>query len=413
MEDEMKTVMIYATSEGASSNYIAETYLAKAEYELKLGQYRQALDEIDKVESVLGKTARLTFTRIQSLANSLLFDSAKTHLKTAIAIGGTRLEWLLGIGNAFIAVKELDTAKYYFDLSLRKYPNNKMALEGLIKIASINRDSVEFLSGLEKVVSVFPRDIPAAQRLAQYYAGTGQEVKALDLIERAIALRPGKLKLYNFASNLASKRYGIEQGKDYLYQAIENNPDLPDAYYIVATLHFGAGYFDSTEYYIGKALALDDKHLPSLLFTGLLQESYDRPDSAIAIYNSLIELDYFYAETYNKLALVLANNKIDLKNAANLARKAIHLSGGLEGSMHGTLGWAYHNLGSYKMANTSFAQAIKLDPLDPFKRFMCAMNYEKLEKTDLALNQYNKALELGISGPTRDIVIQSIDRLKG
>ncbi|MCH9030919.1 MAG: tetratricopeptide repeat protein [candidate division Zixibacteria bacterium] len=413
MEDEMKTVMLYATSEGASSDYIAETYLAKAEYELITRQYRQALYEINKIESVFGKTPRLEFTRIHALANSLLFDSAKTHLRDAISMGGTKLEWLLGIGNAYIAVKEPDTAKHYFDLTLQKYPNNKLALEGLIKVASIYRDSVGFLKGLERVVSAFPRDVSAAQRLAQYYAGIGQEVKSLDLMERAIALRPGKLKLYNFASNLASNRYGIEQGKDYIYQALENNPDLPDAHYIVATLHFGAGNFDSTSYYIGKALALDYKHLPSLVFTGLLQESYDRPDSAIEIYKSLIELDYFYAEAYHKLALVLINNKIDLDNAANLARKAINLSGGIEGSMHGTLGWAYYNLGRYKMANTSFAQGIKLDPLDPLKRFMSAMNYEKLEKTEQALNQYNKALELGISGPTREIVIQSIDRLRG
>jgi len=281
-----------------------------------------------------------------------------------------------------------------------------------VDIARKTNDTSAYDKAVEAVVRAYPRNKRAMRMQADYFLWSGDNISALDVANRMIELYPGDMSAYNYAATLAGSRYGEQQGLKYLADAKQNNPDIPAPYRKLASYYLRRGQLDSAETYWHEAYALDTTDEATLLTEGVLFEAKGFPDSAVAVYKNIIVVDPFSAEAFNNLAWVMANNNLNPAQASNYAREAIGLSGGLNGDLHGTLGWSLFKEKKYKQAAASMRTAIKYKPRDPFKRYMYGTILEAQDKKKEAVQQYQQALDLGLQGAYRQDVEKAIARLK-
>ncbi|MFQ5608365.1 MAG: tetratricopeptide repeat protein, partial [Candidatus Zixiibacteriota bacterium] len=396
-----------------SEEYVADALLDFADFYLLTRQWKGSLRQMRHAEPVFEGTPRFEFMRIRALTSLLLADSADVLVGSLAGRHKTELPWLLGFIRHFIDRGAADSARAYLDLALEVAEADFGVLLAHVELAQLGGDSLEYRRALEDLVEAHPRDLRSLRLLAAYHNAGGRPALALDLADRMIEYYPGNLSSYQFAARVATREDGSAAGLRYLRLAAKNNPELPAIYHMLSVSFLRDGLSDSVENYVNRSLELDPDYIPSRLSRGLFLESQGKTDSAIAIYRGVIERDPFSAEAFNNLAWVMASNDIDPAAAANHAREAISLSGGVKANMHGTLGWAYFKQKRYKFANVAYLRAIQMDPGDPFKRYLIGINLESLGKNDEALRELRTALDLGIQGTYRQLTEQAVARLGG
>ena len=412
-EDNMKFALIHIDDGTNSEEYIADAYLDLAEFFLWTRQWKLTLSNIDKAERMFGEKGRLEFMRINALKSILLQDSARAHLALLTARKKEIPAWNLGIAGSFIDLGELDSANVYLDKVLDRFPKNFAALLFQVELRQLAADTALHRQAVEELVDSQPRNQHALKLAIAFTAAAGRLSQSLDLAERLIEYFPGSLSAYQISSRIATQSDGSGAGRRYLQRAIENNPDLPAAYHVLSIDFLRSGQVDSAAAYVAKALELDPDYIPSLLTSGLLLENRNQSDSAISLYRKVIERDPFSAEAFNHLAWAMVESEMNPREAANHAREAINLSGGVNAKMHTTLAWAYHKQGRYDVAKISFMRSTSMEPNDPFKRYLMGINYESLGQPEDALRELNLALELGVKGKYRLLAEAAVLRLGG
>lgn len=412
-EDNMKNALIYIDNGTNSKEYVADAYLDLAEFYLWTRQWKRCLRNIAKAERIYGGTGRLEFMRINAWRALLFPDSARTYLATLTARGEELSAWNLGIAGSFTDLEELDSADVYVDKVLARYPNNFAALLSKVELTQLAEDSVLYRQAVDRLLDSHPRDQHALKLAIAYTGSAGRLSRSLDLAERLIDYFPGSLSGYQISSRIASQADGPGAGRKYLRKAIENNPDLPASFHVISIDFLLSGEVDSAAVYVAKALEKDPGYIPSLLSLGLLFEHRNQSDSAISLYREVIVRDPFSADAFNNLAWAIATAGLNPLEAANHAREAINLSGGVRANMHTTLAWAYHKQGRYDFANISFIQSVRMEPNDPLNRCLMGINHESLGRTEDAMRELNTALELGLQGKYRKLAEEALKRLAG
>jgi len=413
MENNMNGVLLKLSAPKYPADYIADAHLQFAEFYVALSQWRQSLGELEKARGVFSGTPRFELLRARTLFSMQDKDSAFTALTYLASRYQSSFEWLRGLGLTYTEIGINDSAKLYVQKALALQPDDFISLVANVDIARKTNDTAGYAKAIETIAHAYPRNKRAMRMQADYYLWSGDNVSALDVANHMIELYPGDLSAYNYAATLAGSRYGNEQGVKYLTDAKQNNSDIPAPYRKLASFLLRQGQIDSAEGYWAEAYAIDSTDEATLLTKGVLLEAKGFPDSAVAVYKQIINADPFSAEAFNNLAWVMANNNLNPAQASNFAREAIGLSGGLNGNLHGTLGWALFKEKKYKQASASMQTAIKFNPRDPFKRYMYGTILEAQDKKKEAILQYQQALDLGLQGAYRQDVEQTIARLKG
>src|SRR5262249_5302284 len=90
-------------------------------------------------------------------------------------------------------------------------------------------------------------------------------------------------------------------------------------------------------------------NIPALMKLGEVQIREGRPEDAVPNYEKAIENDPNSVAALNNLAFILADRRINLDRALQLAQKAKELSPD-NTSVDDTIGWAYYNKGLYQTA---------------------------------------------------------------
>ncbi len=413
MENNMNSFNLQLSKANYPAEYIADAHLQYAEFYVALQQWSSALTELESARSVFAGSPRFELLYGQTLYSMQAKDSAKALFSQMAVNHKGSFEWQRGLALTYAAIGEFNSADSHITTALEMQPKDFVSLAAKVDITRKKSDSVGYAKAVEQLVQAYPRNKRTLRIHSDYYLSLGDNVSALDIANRMIELYPGDLSVYNYAASVVGSKYGAKQGLKYLNDAQKENPTIPAPYRKLSAYYIRTGELDSAQSYWSKANSLDSTDVATLLTKGVLLEAKGFPDSAITTYKHIIQLDPFSADAFNNLAWVMANNNLESATASNFAREAIALSGGGNGSMHGTLGWALFKEKKYPEAQAALLFAIKYDPQDPFKRFLLGSVLEEWGKKNGAVEQFQKALDLGISGSYRKVVEETLGKLKG
>ena len=117
------------------------------------------------------------------------------------------------------------------------------------------------------------------------------------------------------------------------------------------------------------------------------------------------------ADSLNYLAYTYAIHKISLKEAENLAKKALTIKP-KSGAITDTLGWIYFQQGRYEEALTVLREAYKLNNEEPEILYHLGMAYLKVGDKENARKLLNTALDKCNNNKLKQKILKAIKEVK-
>jgi len=262
-------------------------------------------------------------------------------------IGLIQLEqkkWL-GAENSFRALLEGDAphdrSRYYL----------AMALSAQQKMAA----AIAVLAPLDDTSPVYPE---AALQLAYLYQKTDQNDLAITTLQQLVKHDTHQSDAYFYLVVFFSDRDDYEQALEIAQEGVSKNPAVLQLRYQL----------------------------------GVMYEKTGDRSAAVAMMESVLELDDTHADALNFLAYDQAENGVNLELALSRAQRALALKP--SGYVIDTLGWIYFKMKRYSESQKQLEKAVILHPDDAVIQehlgdLYCAMNL-----WDQAVAAYQKVLEI-------------------
>jgi tetratricopeptide (TPR) repeat protein len=150
----------------------------------------------------------------------------------------------------------------------------------------------------------------------------------------------------------------IEQAHDLYLQALDQNAELPDIHYGVATVCFMMNDLESAAYHFKEVIRLDPTRAGAFVNLGAVYNRMEQFDDAIQILRRSIQVDPKRAEGYYNLGLV------------------------------------YKKMGQGNLALQSYLEATRINPRMVDAQYNLANLYVELGRYNLAIVHYKQVLQL-------------------
>ena len=160
------------------------------------------------------------------------------------------------------------------------------------------------LNTMERAAAAFPKRIPTLLKLAEFQLILQQHKEALFTLERIRAIKPLNPEMFFMFGNVFSDMGRKEEAITAYQSAVENNPDLLDAWVKLADLLAEKNNPIAAKYY-DNALRLDSNNIDALHAKAYyLSNRKNDLLGAIAIYKKINTLDPQYADGYYNSGLI-------------------------------------------------------------------------------------------------------------
>jgi tetratricopeptide (TPR) repeat protein len=188
--------------------------------------------------------------------------------------------------------------------------------------------------------------------------------------------------------SLAVKNYPT--AIDYLEKAVQQNPELVSAYYMIGNAYAAQKRFDTALEQYQKVVAKNPKSIPAQMMIGILQDLQKQPAKANEAYQKVLDMDKSFAPAANNLAWNYAEHGGDLDKALSLAQKARE-SKNNDPSIADTLGWVHLKKKSYPTAINLFKESNEaFKDGNPTVLYHLALAYDKNGDEELARQTLRK-----------------------
>jgi tetratricopeptide (TPR) repeat protein len=225
---------------------------------------------------------------------------------------------------------------------------------------------------MDKAVRVLPENIDLLLKKAEIELTLKMNDVSLESLSEALKKDPQNAKAY-FLSGLNFREKGNLDGAISLFQkAVDNDPDLIDAWIILGDLHdrkddpIALKYFET-------AMDVDPNNIQALHSLAFYWQNHGKIIEAIEIYKKINVLDPSYAEAYFNTGIL------------------------------------YLEIDSFAQAYQHFNIAVNNSPTLAIAYFYRGLSSEKMNNYDGAENDYNQALKFD---PKLEPAIQALENLK-
>jgi len=272
----------------------------------------------------------------------------------------------------------------------------KLPLDELLQRAVEHQKAgrmVEAHALYKQVLAVNPDEPDALRLLGQLTFASGNSKKAIELIRRAIELRPNVVDFHVDLARILIVENDFIGAVSSLRRALELDPfSSPDTHFELARALAAIGRNDQALQHVEITLKAKPSADALALLGGLLlatrrvQQAVDRLEEAVRLAPDRPDLLSTYA-----LAL---QHRGDMDLAEQTFRKAIHLHPGFA-EIRNNLGYLLVLRRQLPEAVEQLQQAIKIRPNFPQAHYHLALAYTGMGRVDEALASYRSALELG------------------
>ncbi len=217
------------------------------------------------------------------------------------------------------------------------------------------------------------------------------EQEALDYLLEALRLAPDNLHIHYLAAMCASLLSEEETLDDICRHALELDPRHPYTLACEAARYFFLSNFSRADDLFHKALNLLPDDIDVLLGLGILHEYADDEEKDTGAFERVLELDPKNVRARMALGIVYALNG-EYQNALIEYERAKSADPNVE-NPHQRLGRDYYLEGLWNEAASEFCRAIAEEPEQPAAYFYLMDCYNRMGRTDDALDIYETIKE--------------------
>lgn len=422
----------------AAANLLAEVLAAdernvdalalRADLRLKSGDYENATADLREALNQEPQSVRLLLLQARVFERQGVVDLADDNFVQAVRIANYAPAVALDYASFLSNRGDLARADAILSESLSRVPNNSAVLSALGRIRLSQQDwagaedvakllksigdgsgagdqilgaallgQQKFDDSIETLKLAFAATPEAVQPLYSLFAAymrSGDRKGAEDLVASLLAASPGNADAHVLNGLLHAMKNEQDQAVAAYETAIERQPKKGVGYRALAGHLIAAGKLDEAESVLvsGRREAPDDMAL-NLVLAGLLEQKPD-PDSALALYEELLERRPDGLILVNNVASLIAEHRSDEASLARAYQLALRLRDVDIAQFKDTLGWVHYRRGDYQAAIDYLEAAVESLPEHGLVRYHLAKAYAALDRLDEAKAELAKAAEL-------------------
>jgi tetratricopeptide (TPR) repeat protein len=259
----------------------------------------------------------------------------------------------------------------------------------------------EQIKMLEQIIAESPQRFETYELLGELYEKKGDPAKALTHYEHSLLLDGSRPDNYLRVADMYLKHKDAARAVDVMRQARAKFPDVPEITFSLAvTLSQAKRHTDAMTAF-AEALADAENSHEEMLTAGFYfrygaaAEQAGLYDKAAELFRESIRLDPAdAAEAYNYMGYMWVEHDMHLEEGGEMIKKALELVPD-NGAFLDSLGWYYFKKGDAEKALVELLRAANAMTEEDATVFdHIGDTYQKLGKTEEALNYWEKALAL-------------------
>jgi tetratricopeptide (TPR) repeat protein len=216
------------------------------------------------------------------------------------------------------------------------------------------------LNVMERAGVAFPKRVPTLLKLAEFQLILKQHTQALFTLERIRAIEPLNAEMFLMFGNVFLEMGKNDQALNAYQSAVENDPDLIDAWINLGNL-LAEKNSPLAEKYFDNAIRVDSNNIDALHAKAyFLSNTKDDLGGAIKIYKKINTIDPQYVDGYYNIGLIYLDMD-SVRQAYQSFDLAVKFAPTLAGA-HYHRGVAAELMGNMAQAKSDYENTLSLDP---------------------------------------------------
>lgn len=328
--------------------------MAKGQYEEAIGHWRKAVEIDPQMPGVHNATARaLTALGRQT--------EAIEELKKEVEISPHSSFSYFLLGQQYLQQKDYEKARKSYEKAIELEPNNTSAYYGLFT-----------------VYTRLSQPAKAQQHLASFKKLKAEDMKVLkdrnDAYNDLLEVRKGVAEMYMDASRIYFEQGKLQQAEELLKRGATLDPNNTEYLMRLAAMYQTGGRAPEALEMLKKVIGIEPNEPVCYLNIGLLYSQLRRTTDAEESFHKVISLAPRSSDGYRELAQLYLKMGIELKQARQLAEKAVELAPVAINYM--VLSRACDKNGDAAGALSAIKKAVELEPSNPIYQQI----YQMLQK---------------------------------
>lgn len=279
-----------------------------------------------------------------------------------------------------------------------------MARDLIINSIGLKQEEEKALE--QKARQVLENALAKCGSKAYIHFATGQSLgfalenqqRARALFRKASQLAPNWSFPYNSIGQSFRRVKQFDSAVFYYQKAIKLNPLDVFPVQGIGYVHYNKAEYEKALGYFLQVYRKDTLQVESIALVADCYRLLGKPDQSLAWLKRGIRLDKTYPEWYENLGRYYQFTRQMPDSAVYFYRQAIKMSPHI-GYLYRRVAEVQNSIGDFESSMNSALQAIELDPSDAFAYSTIAFSYEKQQLNELALENYDKAIELAPTEP--------------
>ncbi|MBL8232065.1 MAG: tetratricopeptide repeat protein [Bryobacterales bacterium] len=284
--------------------------------------------------------------------------------------------------NALVQSNRLGEARTELTLLTRAYPALTSAQLQLGVVLLAERQFPQAQRIFEKLYKPGQDDIAPLKGLAESYAAQGQQQRAYDLVSGELRQRPNATQVRRLLGQMSLAMNRVDAAVEH-FRTLSTGPDKTARdYFFLGQALRAKGDVSGAIAQLQTAANMDTANpIPLSVLAFLLQET-GRNAEAATVLRQVLKLQPNDANMMNNLAYLLADTGGDLKEALDLAQKAMKADPE-QANYLDTLGYVYLKSKATDQALGVFERLTRMDPSNPlYLQHLAAAQWEKGQKPE-------------------------------
>jgi len=248
-----------------------------------------------------------------------------------------------------------------------------------------------------------PTNLEGLLREVQLYGKEDRKDLALIALNKAKELYPNSKKVYLWFAALLTLDEKYDEAHKEIDYALQLDPNYTNAYIEQANIYYNQNKSIEAVNSTSKAIELDSLNDELYFSRAFIFTEMDSIILAEKDYEKVIELNPEYLEAYYNLGVIQYENGLN-EDALMDFEKVLEIDSTFVNAIN-YIGVIYKDLGIIDLAIQTYERGITLEQTDPLAAAFCYQNrasiYIELGKSDEALADYDKSIELDPDNPLR------------
>jgi tetratricopeptide (TPR) repeat protein len=251
-------------------------------------------------------------------------------------------------------------------------------------------DNMAAVPVLKRAVALSPSQMSYHVQLARVLAQTGKSDDAEIEYRRVLATDSVNLAALTNLGTLLTDRRAYRDGAELLAKAITLNPRNAFLYYQMGTVLAHLGLPDSARELLSTSITLNGGYVPALTLLASLYFDRNEYDDALRMYSAAAERNKFAADLWYKVGI--CQEKLDNFTASRKSfLKAVEVDSLFEYAF-AHLGQACYRLGMLDSAVAAYQRAIDIDKENPLYHVNLGFTWARMDSVEQAAESYRNAI---------------------